>query len=186
MVEEGVEVFVAAFSIARKSVPEGAAKDILKTEFCRAVPVLGVSPGNLMVFDYPVRRFSDNRQEILDELIRLRREIAPDLVTLPCAGDVHQDHQVMHAEGVRAFKGSSSVLGYELPWNQLTSSANLFVVLEKRHLERKWEALQQYRSQFQLNRPYFTKAYVEGLAKVRGVQASAEWAEAFEVLKIRW
>ena len=41
-----------------------------------------------------------------------------DLVVLPNSTDVHQDHQVINREGIRAFK-HSSILGYELVWNNL-------------------------------------------------------------------
>lgn len=183
-VEEGVEVYIAAFSTAKESVPAGSEEDILKKEFFEAMPILGVPAKNLYLFDYPVRRLSYYRQDVLETLVKLRREIAPDMVFLPSGNDVHQDHQVLYAEGVRAFK-DLSVLGYELPWNHITFSAQAFVVLEQRHIERKWEALQAYRSQFELTRFYFSKEFIEGLARVRGVQVKVQWAEAFEVLRIR-
>jgi LmbE family N-acetylglucosaminyl deacetylase len=135
------------------------------------------------VYEYPVRKLSYFRQEVLEDLVQLRRELQPDLVLLPSGNDVHQDHQVLHAEGLRAFK-DKSVLGYELPWNHITFSAQAFVELETRHIERKWQALQMYRSQMDLGRSYFTKEFIEGLAKVRGTQVKAQWAEAFEVLRV--
>ena len=35
-----------------------------------------------------------------------------------------------------------------------------------------------------LNRNYFSKDFIMGLAKVRGVQSNSDYAEAFEV--VRW
>jgi LmbE family N-acetylglucosaminyl deacetylase len=146
--------------------------------------LLGIPSTHMRVFDYPVRRLSYYRQEVLDSLIQLRRSIQPDLVLLPSGSDVHQDHQVLYMEGTRAFKDMST-LGYELPWNHIDFSAQAFVVVERHHVDRKWLALQAYESQFELQRPYFTKEFIEGLAKVRGIQVKAAYAEAFEVVRVR-
>jgi LmbE family N-acetylglucosaminyl deacetylase len=151
----------------------------------KAMPVLGVAADHLFVYGFPVRKLSYHRQEVLEELVGLRRRIAPDLVFIPSEHDLHQDHQVVHAEGLRAFK-DISVLGYELSWNHISFSAQAFVVLDKGHLERKWQALQCYRSQLGMGRLYMTRKYIEGIARVRGVQVKEEWAEAFEVLRLKW
>jgi hypothetical protein len=37
----------------------------------------------------------------------------------------------------------------------------------------------------ELARSYFTWEFIEGLARVRGVQVKSEYAEAFEVIRIR-
>ncbi len=183
--ESGMEIYVAAFATAKDSLPPGSNPFRLRDEFLEAMNVLGVPKGNLIVYDYPVRRLSYHRQEVLEELVRLRRDIKPEAVFLPSGNDFHQDHQVLHAEGLRAFK-DITVLGYDLPWNQVTFSAQAYVTLERRHLEVKWEALKAYKSQFKLGRSYFTWEFVEGLARVRGTQVKAEYAEAFEVVRVRW
>ncbi|MBI4200758.1 MAG: PIG-L family deacetylase [Chloroflexi bacterium] len=184
LVEEGSEVFVVAFSTAVDSRPPGTPEDVLKKEFFQALPTLGVKASNLIAYEYPVRRLSYHRQEVLEELVVLRRRIEPDLVLLPSGQDVHQDHQVIHAEGLRACR-NQTLLGYELPWNHITFSAQAFVVLHRRHVEMKWQAMQAYRSQFELERPYFSQEFIDGLARVRGTQVNVEWAEAFEVLRIK-
>jgi LmbE family N-acetylglucosaminyl deacetylase len=184
MLEEGVEVFVAAFSTAQDSVPPGWPLNILQQEFTKAMALLGIPPTHITVFDYPVRRLSYYRQEVLDNLIQLRRDTQPDLVLLPSGSDVHQDHQVLHMEGTRAFKDLST-LGYELPWNHIDFAAQAFVVVERHHLDRKWQALQAYESQFELRRPYFSREFIDGLARVRGLQVKTGFAEAFEVVRMR-
>jgi LmbE family N-acetylglucosaminyl deacetylase len=183
--EEGAEVFVAAFSTAEESLPPGYQPDTLKKELKKAMPVLGVSPKNIFVYDFPVRRLSYHRQEVLEELVRLRKEISPDLILLPSGNDLHQDHQVVYAEGLRAFK-DLSVWGYELPWNHINFSAQAFVLLEKRHLDKKWEALKCYESQFHIERLYLSREFLDGLARMRGVQVKTQWAEAFEVMRLKW
>ena len=183
-IEEDTEVFVVTFSSGEASVPKGFPDSTLKQELFQAVPKLGVSPENIILYEYPIRKLSYHRQEILEDLVKLRRQINPDLVLLPSGHDLHQDHQVVHIEGLRAFK-DISVLGYELPWNHINFPVQIFVPLKKHHIERKWQALQSYRSQFELGRSYFSAEFIEGLAKVRGVQIKVPWAEAFEVLRMR-
>ena len=183
-VEEGSDVFVAAFSSAEDSLPVGAPKDLLKQEFYKAIPLLGVQKENTAVYDYQVRRLSYFRQEVLEEMVKLKKQIQPDMVLLPSGQDVHQDHQVIHMEGLRAFK-DNTILGYELPWNHVTFSTQAFIVVEEHHLNKKYLALNEYKSQMELERPYFTRDFLFGLARVRGTQIKEKYAEAFEVIRIK-
>jgi LmbE family N-acetylglucosaminyl deacetylase len=180
--EEGWTIHVAAFSNAEQSLPAGSAADRLEYEMVEALSVLGVNRECIHQFRFPVRLFSENRQPILDTLIGLRSRIQPDLVALPASQDVHQDHAVVHAEGLRAFRGSS-IWGYELPWNHLSTETTGFVRLERRHIDRKLASIRCYTSQLELARPYFEEGVMLGLAAVRGVQIKASYAEAFQVLR---
>ena len=184
LLEGDTEVHVMVFSTASDSLPGDKQPDTLKREFFRAADSLGIPEERCYVYDYQVRRLSYSRQEVLEEMVRIRRQIEPDLVLLPSGHDLHQDHQVVHVEGLRAFK-DITVLGYELPWNHITFDATAFVTLEPRHLDAKWAALQSYTSQFELGRPYFQRDFIEGLARVRGTQVKVAIAEAFEVLRIK-
>lgn len=178
---EGKEVYYIAFSSAEKSVPAGMPKDILKKEVREATRVLGIPPDNLILFDYPVREFPSYRQQILEDMVRLGSELKPDLVLLPSTADTHQDHQTISQEGFRAFK-RISMIGYEMPYNNLSFSTNLFVALEERHVNQKIEALKCYKSQ--VDRIYAAEDFIKSLARVRGTQIGIEYAEVFEV--IRW
>jgi LmbE family N-acetylglucosaminyl deacetylase len=116
--------------------------------------------------------------------VQLRARIEPDTVLIPSSSDLHQDHQVLRNEGLRAFK-DRTLWGYELPWNHITFSAQAFVVLQERHLCAKWKALACYESQLALNRPYFTAEFMNGLARVRGTQVREQFAEAYEVMRVK-
>ncbi len=183
LVERKYDVFVIVFSTASESLPGELSRDTLKHEFGDAMRVLGIPNGNALVREYPVRRLAEHRQSILEELVVIRKEIAPDVVFLPCEQDIHQDHQVVHAEGVRAFK-NASLLGYELPWNTFDFAPQLIVSLEDRHIERKWDMLCAYNSQMVLGRQYFSKDLVYSLARVRGAQAKKEFGEGFQVIRL--
>ena len=180
-VRERKQVHYVAFSSAEKSVPQGMPRDTLEKEVKRATQALGVAPGNLTLFRYPVREFPDHRQEILEDMIRLGNELNPEIVLLPSTNDTHQDHQTISQEGFRAFK-KISMIGYEMPYNNLNFSTNLFVVLEEEHLSKKVQALKCYKSQ--AHKAYATADFIMSLARVRGTQIGVKYAEAFEV--IRW
>jgi LmbE family N-acetylglucosaminyl deacetylase len=180
-IEGGTEVYSVAFSTCEESVPAGFKKDALAEEVRDASRTLGIPPKNLFVRSYPVRRFPDHRQEILEELIKLRAEIRPDLVFLPCAQDLHQDHQVIAAEGLRAFK-AATVLAYEAPWNNLTMNFGALIALEERHVQKKLAALACYKTQ--LHRFYADEDIVRSLLRSRGVLVNQKFAEAFQVVRL--
>ncbi|MCK4736054.1 MAG: PIG-L family deacetylase [Methanophagales archaeon] len=180
-VEEGKEVFYVALSSCEKSVPEEYPEDILRTEVKKATGVLGIKESNLLLYEYEVREFPKLRQEILDTLIEIREELEPDTVFTPSSYDTHQDHEVTRDETLRAFK-ECTILGYEQPWNNITFDTTAFVLLEERHLRKKIEALNCYESQ--KGRSYLDDDFIKSLARTRGVQINAEYAEVFEV--IRW
>ncbi len=170
-----------AFSTARTSVSSELPDNILGIEVKAATKVLGISEENLIIFDYPVRHFPEHRQGILEDLIKLREEITPDLIFVPSLNDIHQDHQVIAREGLRAFK-RHTVLGYEEPWNNIVFETRNFIPLAKRHIEKKIEALRCYKSQS--HREYLNEEFIWSLARTRGTQIEGGYAEAFEVL--RW
>jgi N-acetylglucosamine malate deacetylase 1 len=181
LIESGAEVFYAAFSTAEESVPEGFPKDILKTEVKKATLKLGIDSEKLLIYNYQVRKLNYVRQEILEELIHLRKKVNPDLVLLPSLNDIHQDHSTVAQEGLRAFK-QKTILGYELIWNNLTFSTSCFVKLSEMHIRKKCEALKEYASQ--QHRDYISEQFVYSLARARGVQIGNQYAEAFEVIRL--
>lgn len=180
-IDEGKEVFYAAFSSAEESVPEGLPKDILVKEVKEATKRLGISPDNLFVFRHKVRKLNYVRQEILEQMVQLNRTVQPDLILMPSLNDVHQDHQTVAQEAVRAFK-KKSILGYELIWNNLSFNTTCFVELTVKNVRSKFEALQSYESQ--RFRDYMSEEFIFAHARTRGVQIGAEYAECFEV--VRW
>ncbi len=181
LIDEGTEVYYIAFSTAEASVPDHLPKHILKTEVVAACLELGIIKDNIILHDYEVRKLNYSRQEILENLIELRNFHKPDLVIMPSAQDIHQDHSTISSEGLRAFK-NTTLLGYELIWNNLKFDSSLFVKLTEDNLRRKIKALQQYNSQS--GKDYMSKDFITSLAKIRGVQIGFEYAESFEV--IRW
>jgi LmbE family N-acetylglucosaminyl deacetylase len=148
-------------------------------EAARAAALLNATK----VYDltYERRTLPTFRQGVLDDMIQFRDRLEPDLVLIPCATDDHQDHATVHAEAVRAFK-HTTVLGYELPWNNRSCSLPLYVSLTPQHIARKVELLACYESQ--QDKRYMAPNFVKSLAYVRAVQSDRlPFAEAFEVVR---
>lgn len=181
MLEEGAEVFYVAFSTADESVPDHFPSNQLEIEVKEATAVLGIPLSNLKIFKHQVRKLNYVRQEILESLIKIRNEIKPDIIFLPSSKDIHQDHITISQEGLRAFK-FSTILGYELIWNNLSFETDCFIKLEERHVQKKIEALQHYKTQE--GRSYMDPDFIRSLARVRGTQIGCDYAETFEL--IRW
>ena len=181
LLAEGHEVSYAVFSPCTQSVPKNLSPDILYIELAQAAAVLGVDKKHIHTWDFPVREFPSRRQEILEILIELKKKIQPSIVFCPASTDIHQDHQTLYHEALRAFK-TCCLLGYELPWNNMVSKSNYFFRLSKEHIQKKTDAIKKYSSQN--FRHYADEEVFVNLAKLRGLQSHCEYAEAFEL--IRW
>jgi LmbE family N-acetylglucosaminyl deacetylase len=181
LVENGAEVRYVAFSIATRSLPEGFAPDTLAREVREATTELGIPPEHLTVHDFDVRTFPEHRQEILELLIEIWNDWKPDCVFQPSVHDVHQDHQTIAQEGLRAFK-RTTILGYEIPWNNFDFSYQAYFALEQRHIALKVAALERYASQ--QHRRYANPEYVWNVARTHGINVNREYAEVFQVYRV--
>ena len=121
MLEQDADLHIAAFSTAEESLPASVPKTQLRDEFMKSMKIFGISEDRIHIYNYPVRKLSYNRQEVLEELIRLRGSFATEWVFGQASSDLHQDHQVLYAECMRAFK-EIPVFGYELPRNHFKFS----------------------------------------------------------------
>lgn len=182
LIREGHDVYYVVFSSCDESLSPSD-QGMLTDEFENVMAL--VNPTEYFLLDYTVRRFSERRQDVLEDIIVIRNEVQPDLVIGPSLDDFHQDHVVVAHEMVRAFKTESSIITYELPWNHVNFETQMFYGLTAADIERKMEQLSMYESQIEgKSRPYFREEFVRGLASVRGVQCDSRYAEAYSV--IRW
>ena len=180
LVEAGCEVRYVAFSIATRSLPPGFEPDTLAREVREATAELEIPEEHLTVHDFDVRTFPQNRQEILELLVALWEEWRPDVVFQPSHHDVHQDHQTIAQEGLRAFK-RTTIFGYEVPWNNFDFSYGAYVSPRSATSSARWPP-GRYASQ--QHRRYADPEYVWNLARVHGVNVNREYAECFQVYRI--
>lgn len=179
--ESGKNVHYLAFSTAEESVPKGYPKDILIKELYIATKILGIPRKNLIIKNYNVRKLNFHRQEILEDLIKIRNSMSFDLILIPSINDIHQDHMTIANEGIRAFK-NTNILSYELIWNNLSFDCQCFIELSQKNLSKKIESLESYQSQG--FRTYLNPEFIKSLAITRGVQCGYKYAEVFEIVRI--
>lgn len=180
LIEEGWRAIYIAFSAAEESVPDGFPKDILRKEVKFATATLGIKEEDSITLQFKVRYFPRDRQEILEEMIKIKRLYNPDLVFLPCRQDNHQDHKVISEEGYRAFK-NITILGYEAPWNTVAFNGNTYYKVTDLHLKKKVQALECYKSQY--GRSYVNEEFIKSWAITRGGEIGNKYAEVFECIK---
>lgn len=182
-IEEGHDIFIAIFSTCEKSLPIGYEPDTLFKESLNSLQSLGVKKENITHFDYEVRVFNHKRQEILDDLIRLKKKILPEIIFIPSIEDYHQDHKTIAEEAIRCFKNNCSILCYELIWNNTSFKNQLYVEISEKNLNDKIKSLSYYKSQSM--RRYMKSDFIKSLATVRGIQNGIELSEAFEVIRYK-
>lgn len=178
-IEAGHEIKVVVFSYCQESLPDIYPKDKLKIEFLNSMKIAGIE--NTDIYDYPVRRFNEHRQDILDDLLIIRDEFDPD--TVITHRNSHQDHLVIAMESIRAFKNSASMLAMQMPHNDLQFKSQYYEKLDKSHIEKKIEMLNQYESQYYLKRKIFNEELIWSWARLNGLCCNADFAEVFEVIR---
>jgi LmbE family N-acetylglucosaminyl deacetylase len=181
LIREGCEVKYIAFSDCKESVPAGYDLDVLGREMMNATAVLGIKSENVVLLDYKVRYFGQERQRILEDMVRIGQEYKPDVVFTPSTMDIHQDHSTITNEAIRAFK-SKTILGYELPWNNLQLPSDGIITIEPEDLQNKIDAIGKYESQ--KGRAYSNPEFIKSMAITRGTRIREDLAEAFEVIRL--
>jgi LmbE family N-acetylglucosaminyl deacetylase len=179
LINSGSEVKYVAFSSCQESLAPDLPKDILIKECNSATKTLGIN--DVQILDFPVRRFPEYRQEILEKLIEIRSQFNPDLVIIPSSADVHQDHSVIYSEGVRAFK-NTTLIGYYFPWNCINFTSSLVIEVSAEEIQIKEQSIAMYKSQSK--RFYAKKGYIYNMCKYQGDNNNMDFAELYEV--IRW
>jgi len=180
--EAGHDIKAVVFSYCQESLPDIFKFDKLKTEFESSMQVAGID--DYIIYNYPVRHFSEHRQEILDNLIAIRTEFNPDLIITHSLNDIHQDHRVVAIESIRAFKNSASILAMEMPHNNLEFRNQYYERLTENQIRKKILMLQQYESQLYLGRRMFEEEMIWSWARLNGFCCNSKYAECFEVVRI--
>lgn len=161
-----------------------AGNEKLVAEWENSMNILCIPHENRFVYDYPARKLHEYRQEVLEHLWYFKRNINPDYVFAPSKYDAHQDHSTIGEEALRAFY-DRNLWNYEThSWSDLSLSPQVFVPVTIDDLDIKVLALEQYKTQYKLKRPYFSEEYIRGQAAMRGIQIGGGYAEAFNVQRM--
>jgi LmbE family N-acetylglucosaminyl deacetylase len=114
-------------------------------------------------------------KELLEDVAR---SVTPDIVIAPSAGDAHQDHRTI-AELIPTVFRDQLYLGYEIPkWDGDIGRPNVYYPVPDDDARRKVELLHKcYPSQ--RGRDWWDDEVFLGLARLRGMECRARYAEAF-------
>lgn len=138
--------------------------------------------------DVTVHKLPDGRlpaqwDETKSALEELRGRTDPDLILAPRTDDAHQDHRGL-AQLVPTAYRDHLVLGYEIvKWDGDLGRPNAYQALSAELAEKKVRLLQQHYPS-QRHRPWYDREAFLGLARIRGIECHARYAEAFQVTKL--
>ncbi|MFI7244915.1 PIG-L deacetylase family protein [Streptomyces qinglanensis] len=137
----------------------------------------------LTVLKLPDGRLPSRWDEAKAAVEELRAETDPDLVLAPRTDDAHQDHRCLAKLMTTAFR-DHLVLGYEIvKWDGDLGRPAAYQPLSPEHAEQKVRLLQEHYPS-QRHRPWYDREAFLGLARIRGVECHARYAEAFAVTKL--
>lgn len=118
-------------------------------------------------------------KELLEATARGRHA---DLVLAPSRADAHQDHRIL-AELATTVWRDHLVLNYEIPkWDGDIGRPWLYVALTEEQLREKVARLSKAFPS-QVDRDWFDDEVFSGLARLRGMECRARYAEAFSASK---
>jgi LmbE family N-acetylglucosaminyl deacetylase len=127
--------------------------------------------------------FPAERDAVKDWIEELKA-VAPDVVLTHARDDAHQDHRLVCELAWNTFR-DQLILEYEIPkWDGDMGRPNLYVPLSEDILARKIEILMR-RFGTQRSKAWFDEETFRGLARLRGVECRARYAEAFWARKLR-
>lgn len=132
----------------------------------------------LRILDVPDGYAPAHWERAKEAVAGLRRGSAAQLVFAPQRGDAHQDHRLLAELAPTVFR-DHLILGYEiLKWESDTPQPTVFHPLPEGCAERKAELLMKHYPS-QRDHDWFDEQSFLGLARLRGVQCRARYAEAF-------
>ncbi|MGV9391113.1 PIG-L deacetylase family protein [Streptomyces olivaceus] len=137
----------------------------------------------LTVLKLPDGRMPAHWEEAKAAVEELRGRSEPELVLAPRTDDAHQDHRALAKLTTTAFR-DHLVLGYEIvKWDGDLGRSAAYQPLSPETAERKAGLLQEHYPS-QRHRPWYDREAFLGLARIRGIECHARYAEAFAVTKL--
>ncbi len=134
------------------------------------------------LFDLPEGRLPAAWDRVKEVLEQVARSCSPDLIIAPSRGDAHQDHRVI-GEIVPTVFRDQLYLAYEIPkWDGDLGRPSVYFPLSAGQARRKVELLHKCFPS-QRNRDWWDDEVFLGIARLRGMECRAPYAEAFTCTK---
>jgi LmbE family N-acetylglucosaminyl deacetylase len=131
----------------------------------------------------PDGRLPAHWEEAKAAVEELRSRIDPELIFAPNPGDAHQDHRGL-AELVPQVFRDPLILGYEIvKWDGDMGRPSVYQPLADSVAEDKVRLLHEHYAS-QRDKPWYDREAFLGLARIRGIECKARYAEAFHCNKL--
>jgi LmbE family N-acetylglucosaminyl deacetylase len=203
--EVGAAIFVLYVTVSGYGVVRGGANADLESRMKEVEAVTGM----LGVDEYDILFKGEERHLKLDTvpvatlIDWLERgstfgatQVKPTVALLPSRKHNHQDHRAVHEAGISVFRSNPTnekqrlaVLAYEVPGTgQLGLEGfdpNVYLELNADDLRQKCLLYEKYASQVSQKPGLRSLHAIEILAQYRGFEAGCDFAEAFELLRLR-
>ena len=150
-------------------------------EHLASYAVLGVPSERVVIEQFETRKFPDNRQEVLEYMLKLRKNFKPDMVFVHTRSDIHQDHNVVTEEALRAYRGTT-VLGFDVVRSSYGFFPHFLVEVSQADVDAKLAALAEYKTY--TDKYYFDPALLRATMVRHGALAERPYAEGFDILRI--
>jgi len=150
-------------------------------EHYKSMERLGMPKEKVMLGRFTTRIFHDSRQEILEYFLKLRNDFQPDIIFVHSKQDVHQDHNTMTEEALRAFRGIT-LLGFDVVRSSHGFFPHFLVEVTEEDVNAKIEALSQYKTY--RDKYYFNNELTRSIMVRHGALAERPFAEGFDILRI--
>jgi len=165
-------------------------------EFKAAIKVLGVKDYMVVTFDYEAKLNTFPSGNMVKALDQAQDEWKPDEVLIPLPS-AHQDHKYMWDVSVAATRPSPAkhmptlIAAYEYPstsWGEgaeVSSFRGGMYVDIGAHIDQKMKCLDEHKSQMRDGDHLISTEAVKALARIRGLEAGFQYAELFQILRLR-
>jgi LmbE family N-acetylglucosaminyl deacetylase len=155
-------------------------KEVVR-EHRASMAILGVPEKCDLIETFETRKFPDRRQEVLEYLLKLRREFNPEIVFCHSQNDIHQDHNVVTQEALRAYRGLT-LLGFDVVRSSYNFFPHFLVEVNAEDVDAKIKALSQYKTYH--DKYYFDPTLLRATMVRHGTLAERQFAEGFDILRI--
>jgi len=150
-------------------------------EHYKSMAILGISKECALLGPFTTRIFPEARQEILEYFLQLRSDFKPDIIFVHSLQDIHQDHNTMTNEALRAFRGIT-VLGFDVVRSSHGFFPDFLVEVGEEDVNAKIEALSKYETY--RDKYYFDSELTRSIMVRHGALAERPFAEGFDILRI--
>jgi N-acetylglucosamine malate deacetylase 1 len=150
-------------------------------EHRESMRTLGVKPDNDILGPFETRKFPQMRQEILEYMLKIQKEFRPELVFVHSQADVHQDHNTVTTEALRAFRGVT-LLGFDVIRSSYGFFPHFLITVSEEDAQRKIDALAAYKTYKDVY--YFSAELTRSILVRNGAVAERPLAEGFDMMRV--